>query len=72
MSRAMRLAELLPDVAGVPADLIVTGLVMDSREVQPGDAFVAIAGFVAHGLNFVDKARAAMRSSRSPASVRTA
>ena len=59
MSRAMRLAELLPDVAGVPADLVVTGVVMDSRSVQPGDAFVAIAGFGAHGLKFVDQARAA-------------
>ena len=32
---------------------------MDSREVRPGDAFVAIAGFGAHGLNFVDAAREA-------------
>jgi UDP-N-acetylmuramoyl-L-alanyl-D-glutamate--2,6-diaminopimelate ligase len=59
MSRAMRLADLLPDVAGVPDDLVITGLVMDSRSVQPGDAFVAIAGFGAHGLKFVDQARAA-------------
>jgi UDP-N-acetylmuramoyl-L-alanyl-D-glutamate--2,6-diaminopimelate ligase len=58
MSRAMRLAELLPDVDGVPADLVIHGLVMDSRSVQPGDAFVAIAGFGAHGLKFVDQARA--------------
>ena len=59
MSRSMHLAELLPDVAGVPADLVVTGLVMDSRDVTPGDAFIAIAGFGAHGLNFVEQARAA-------------
>jgi UDP-N-acetylmuramoyl-L-alanyl-D-glutamate--2,6-diaminopimelate ligase len=59
MSRAMRLADLLPDVAGVPDDLVITGLVMDSRSVQPGDAFVAIAGFGAHGLKFVGQARAA-------------
>jgi len=59
MSRAMPLADLLPDVAGVPTDLVVGGLVMDSRSVQPGDAFVAIAGFGAHGLTFVDQARAA-------------
>ena len=59
MTRTMRLAELLPDVAGVPADLEIGGLVMDSREVTPGDAFVAIAGFGAHGLNFVAQARAA-------------
>jgi UDP-N-acetylmuramoyl-L-alanyl-D-glutamate--2,6-diaminopimelate ligase len=59
MSRAMRLAELLPDVAAVPADLVVTGLVMDSRAVKPGDGFVAIAGFGAHGLLFAEQAKAA-------------
>jgi UDP-N-acetylmuramoyl-L-alanyl-D-glutamate--2,6-diaminopimelate ligase len=59
MTRTMRLAELLPDVAGIPADLEIGGLVMDSREVTARDAFVAIAGFGAHGLNFVAQARAA-------------
>jgi UDP-N-acetylmuramoyl-L-alanyl-D-glutamate--2,6-diaminopimelate ligase len=58
MTRAMLLAELLPDVP-VPPELAVTGLVLDSREVQPGDAFVAIAGFGAHGLLFVEQARTA-------------
>jgi len=58
MTRAMLLAELLPDVP-VPPELAVTGLVLDSRDVQPGDAFVAIAGFGAHGLLFVEQARAA-------------
>lgn len=57
MSRRMCLSELLPDVAGVPAGLEITGLVMDSREVEPGNAFVAIAGFGEHGLKFVDEAR---------------
>jgi UDP-N-acetylmuramoyl-L-alanyl-D-glutamate--2,6-diaminopimelate ligase len=59
MSRPMRLAELLPDIAAVPADLEVTNLVMDSRALRPGDAFIAIAGFGAHGLNFVEQAKAA-------------
>ena len=59
MTRAMLLGELLPELEGLSADLAVTGLVQDSREIQPGDAFVAIAGFGAHGLNFVDAARAA-------------
>jgi UDP-N-acetylmuramoyl-L-alanyl-D-glutamate--2,6-diaminopimelate ligase len=59
MSRSMRLAELLPDVAGVPADLVVSGLVLDSRDVKRGHAFVAIAGFGAHGLLFTDQARGA-------------
>ncbi|MEO6263370.1 MAG: UDP-N-acetylmuramoyl-L-alanyl-D-glutamate--2,6-diaminopimelate ligase [Luteimonas sp.] len=59
MTRAMLLSELLPDVAGVPAGLAVTGLVQDSRAIHPGDAFVAIGGFGAHGLNFVGQAKAA-------------
>lgn len=58
MSRLMPLAELLPDIAGIPGDLRISGLVMDSRAVRPGDAFVAIAGFGAHGLKFVEQARA--------------
>ncbi len=58
MSRSMALAELLPDVAGIPADLRITGLAMDSREVVPGNAFVAISGFGAHGLGFADRALA--------------
>src|SRR5690606_40778505 len=57
MSRSMRLAELLPEVAGVPADLTVTGLTLDSRDVRPGQAFFAIAGFGTHGLNFCAQAR---------------
>ena len=59
MTRAMALATLLPDVAGIPDGLVVTGLTLDSRDVRPGDAFVAIGGFGTHGLNFVDQARAA-------------
>ena len=59
MTRAMLLGELLPELEGLSADLAITGLVQDSREIRPGDAFVAIAGFGAHGLNFVDKAREA-------------
>jgi UDP-N-acetylmuramoyl-L-alanyl-D-glutamate--2,6-diaminopimelate ligase len=59
MSRRMRLIELLPDVAGVPQDLDIAGLVQDSRAVRADDAFVAISGFGAHGLNFVAQAKAA-------------
>ena len=59
MNRRMRLAELLPEVAGIPEGLEISGLVQDSRAVRPGDAFVAIAGFGAHGLNFVAHAKAA-------------
>ncbi len=59
MTRAMLLSELLPELEGLSAELAVTGLVQDSREVRPGDAFVAIAGFGAHGLHFVEQAREA-------------
>jgi UDP-N-acetylmuramoyl-L-alanyl-D-glutamate--2,6-diaminopimelate ligase len=59
MSRRMRLAELLPDIAGIPHALDIGGIVQDSRAIQPGDAFVAIAGFGAHGLNFIAQAKAA-------------
>jgi UDP-N-acetylmuramoyl-L-alanyl-D-glutamate--2,6-diaminopimelate ligase len=59
MTRAMLLSELLPELEGLSAELAVTGLVQDSRELQPGDAFVAIAGFGAHGLHFVEQAREA-------------
>lgn len=53
----MTLADLLPDVV-VPRDVVVRGLVQDSRAIEPGDGFVAIGGFGAHGLSFVEQARA--------------
>lgn len=59
MTRAMSLAQLLPDVAAIPPDLMVTGLVQDSREIRAGDAFVAIGGFGVHGLKFAADARRA-------------
>ena len=64
MSRAMLLAELLPDVAGIPGELVITGLVQDSRQLAPGDAFVAVLPArqevpSTHGLNFAAQARAA-------------
>lgn len=59
MTRAMLLRELLPDLEGLSADLAITGLVQDSRELKAGDAFVAIGGFGTHGLTFCDRVRAA-------------
>ena len=59
MSAAMPLAELLPDVAGIPAGLRVTGLSQDSRGLGVGEAFLAIPGFGTHGLRFAEQARAA-------------
>lgn len=59
MSRAMPLRDLLPDVAAVPEDTVITGLVQDSRAIRAGHAFVAIGGFGTHGLHFAEAARAA-------------
>src|SRR3546814_6219354 len=58
VTRAMPLSRLLPDVAAVPPELAITGLVLDSRSIEPGEAFVAIGGFGTHGLHFVEQARA--------------
>jgi UDP-N-acetylmuramoyl-L-alanyl-D-glutamate--2,6-diaminopimelate ligase len=60
----MRLADLLPDVPAVPSSLRVTGLVQDSRQVRPGNAFVAMLPArqespAAHGMCFAAQARAA-------------
>jgi UDP-N-acetylmuramoyl-L-alanyl-D-glutamate--2,6-diaminopimelate ligase len=62
MSRAMSLQQLLAgEDASVPAgfDPLVTGLSIDSRALQEGDAFVALAGASTHGLRFLEQARAA-------------
>lgn len=40
-------------------DLEVTGLALDSRQVRSGDAFVALAGEKAHGLDYLEQAAAA-------------
>lgn len=48
--------EDLPDLL-VP-DLLVTGLELDSRRVGAGQAFVAVAGRQAHGMNFAAQAEA--------------
>jgi UDP-N-acetylmuramoyl-L-alanyl-D-glutamate--2,6-diaminopimelate ligase len=53
----MTLADLLPDV-DVPRELVVRGLVQDSRAVEAGDGFVAIGGFGTHGLAFATQAKA--------------
>ena len=53
----MQLSQLIPDIA-LPGDVVISGLVLDSRQVRPGDAFVCVAGFGAHGLHFVEQARA--------------
>ena len=55
MSRAMPLSALLEGLADVPAaqDVRISGLSADSRHVNVGDAFFALAGASSHGLHYV-------------------
>lgn len=45
----------LPD-CGLPADLVATGITLDSRMVQPGDVYVALRGQHVHGASFTRQA----------------
>ena len=54
----MSLGELLGPAAGDLAGLEIRDLVADSRQVEPGAAFVALPGSRGHGLDFADDARA--------------
>jgi len=62
-STPVRLAGLIAGVqwAGEPAsaDLMITGVTLDSRAVRPGDLFAALPGHVRHGADFADSAVAA-------------
>jgi len=48
---AMTLGELLGSAAGAARDTQVVDLVLDSRQVRPGAAFVAVQGTHGHGLD---------------------
>lgn len=52
----MKLGELLNGITDVEADMDVTGLTLDSRRVESGDAFIALAGSKYHGLKFAGQA----------------
>jgi len=58
----MRLDALLEDFADTDGlasqcgDLEVTGVCLDSRLVDKGDVYLAMAGATAHGMQFTDKA----------------
>jgi UDP-N-acetylmuramoyl-L-alanyl-D-glutamate--2,6-diaminopimelate ligase len=49
------LADCLPEVPDVP-DVLISGIAIDSRKVQRGDLFVALAGTAVDGHDFVDTA----------------
>ncbi|WP_231759777.1 UDP-N-acetylmuramoyl-L-alanyl-D-glutamate--2,6-diaminopimelate ligase [Microbulbifer elongatus] len=55
---AVSLATLVPGYAGIP-DIAVTGVALDSRQVQAGDVFMALRGTVVDGREFIDSAIAA-------------
>jgi UDP-N-acetylmuramoyl-L-alanyl-D-glutamate--2,6-diaminopimelate ligase len=61
IAMSMPLAELLggdPPLPSALADRAVTGMSLDSRAVQPGDLFVALAGASSHGLRHAGEAAA--------------
>ncbi|TDC47043.1 UDP-N-acetylmuramoyl-L-alanyl-D-glutamate--2,6-diaminopimelate ligase [Jiangella ureilytica] len=45
--------------ADLPADIVVTGVTHDSRQVRPGDLYMALPGAVTHGARFAAAAAAA-------------
>ena len=51
------LIQNLPDSSGVDIpDATVTGIVLDSRQVKPGDIFVALVGENSDGHQYIDNA----------------
>ncbi|MGB5715781.1 MAG: Mur ligase domain-containing protein, partial [Gammaproteobacteria bacterium] len=58
MATAHTLGGLLHDFGDVKVtqDVAVTGLAIDSRKVQAGDLFMAVAGTLTHGLRHARQA----------------
>lgn len=52
----MKLAELLSGHARTGADITVQGLSLNSRDIKPGDVFIAVQGARQHGLAHVRQA----------------
>ena len=66
----MKLADLLPADAASDARLAaleVAGVSADSRNIKPGDLFVAVAGAKADGLEFLPQVLAAGAAAVAPA-----
>jgi UDP-N-acetylmuramoyl-L-alanyl-D-glutamate--2,6-diaminopimelate ligase len=49
----MKLGELIDAAPAAIAEVVVTGVTADSRRVEPGFLFAAVAGAAAHGRDFV-------------------
>jgi len=58
LTAAMTLGELLGSAAGLHADIEISDLVLDSRQVVAGAAFVAVPGGSEHGLRYASDALA--------------
>ncbi|MBN8430788.1 UDP-N-acetylmuramoyl-L-alanyl-D-glutamate--2,6-diaminopimelate ligase [Microbulbifer salipaludis] len=54
-NRTASLVNLVPGYAGIP-DVAVTGVALDSRQVKPGDVFMALRGTVVDGREYIDAA----------------
>lgn len=54
----LSVADLLVDIpsSAIGSECRVTGISLDSREVQPGDLFMAVKGSLNNGLDFIDDA----------------
>ena len=56
---AMMLNELLEGWNGEVAPVQLSGISLDNRDIEPGEAFVAVQGQVGHGLDYARSAVAA-------------
>ena len=56
------MSSLLQGLAAVPRDVLLTDVTLDSRQVQPGGAFLACRGLSRHGLEFAAEVRARTES----------
>ena len=54
----MSLSNLLQGIAQPLRDAFVQGIALDSRQIKPGFAFVALSGHEAHGLDYIEDALA--------------
>ncbi len=52
----MKLSVLLADIADVDTGLEINGLSLDSRQIKPGEAFIALNGALQHGIRFAEQA----------------
>lgn len=55
-ARTASLGALLQDIAPVPNDIPLTDITLNSRQVVPGGAFLAVRGTRVHGLDFAAEA----------------